>query len=742
METQRKTLLNKLVALPLAAIFALSLFLAPAAAYAAEGDGVQEADQTQTGAATQLPIMLGMTQLQPNATELELLRINSDFNGTLYITITAVDQNGTETPLLRNKAWDASQVQAAQATGDDPIAKVMTMGVPGGQTVGEFFAAHAYLKLQVASQAVGGETQAATVYPVYARPVDGSDVFIGTRSDLGSARVDKIGASDVLYTFDENDAAIAHSLIKDCEVADHSYIVTYGEGTAVEGAVQGIINYIDGKGEIVKSTPAPNLGAESKTFTIDTSFVINSKYYRVVNNLAGDKISMTAQTPTYTLVVSEIADANNLSYVATIRYMQEDGKDANGNVTGSTFLWSDTFVAKTSDNAYSYALPLSFSMANPFESVDQPYELYTLDQTHGLLSGTSGVTLSKGALEFKGSDIKGIEPNNEGVREVTIEVGYEPTRLSNKAMVTIREIDARTGELIPYPEDSELSAVRSFEVTPYSETLVYTPESTIEIEGADTYEVWSGSSDPITVSWDNLFDVDAISDGKGGFVRNVYYVPEGYELEPYDLTVRYVNILTPDQPLMTRSITVYPDDNTYTRIDSEAAFSLNGNDYVRLAGQDEPIWHAYPSGNEDTVYTIYYRDVNDTLNANTVIRRTQIIDTYREIIIPGTTTTLAAPAVVGADGVVGTGVLPGDGTVIVNDDTNPLAGLDGTDTATERTIEDEENPLASADGFGALNWGAVAGICLGIVALAVLCALFFFMKRRKKESDSTTQANA
>ena len=79
------------------------------------------------------------------------------------------------------------------------------------------------------------------------------------------------------------------------------------------------------------------------------------------------------------------------------------------------------------------------------------------------------------------------------------------------------------------------------------------------------------------------------------------------------------------------------------------------------------------------------------------------------------------------------GVGAGDGTVIINDDDNPLANNAGQDTTTERTIEDNENPLAS--GALAQNPFAMAGIVLAVLAVIGVGAYLFIRRRNKKATD-------
>ena len=113
---------------------------------------------------------------------------------------------------------------------------------------------------------------------------------------------------------------------------------------------------------------------------------------------------------------------------------------------------------------------------------------------------------------------------------------------------------------------------------------------------------------------------------------NVYYVPDGYvEPEPYEITVRYVNIAN-NEVLQSEKLVCRPQDRDVLEITSPETFTVGGVEYVRLDGQSKPVFHSYYSSAR--TYTIYYRDVNDDLSANIVITRVNV-----EYVDGGTTTT-------------------------------------------------------------------------------------------------------
>lgn len=142
-----------------------------------------------------------------------------------------------------------------------------------------------------------------------------------------------------------------------------------------------------------------------------------------------------------------------------------------------------------------------------------------------------------------------------------------------------------------------------YEVTP-EQTATYTPAP------KDGLVPWSGNMEPITYAWEDL--------EKGTDVlQYVYYVPKDYTPgDTYDITVQYMNIAN-SQILRSETITIDPETNDFVNILGEERFSLGDDTYVRLAGQETAIRHAYFS--PARTYTIYYRDVNDELSSQITI---------------------------------------------------------------------------------------------------------------------------
>ncbi len=206
-------------------------------------------------------------------------------------------------------------------------------------------------------------------------------------------------------------------------------------------------------------------------------------------------------------------------------------------------------------------------------------------------------------------------------------------------------------------------------------------------------------------------------------------------------------------PELTDAITITGDER----------FTLNGTEYIRMNGQEQGIRHRY-FDNADT-YSIYYYDANDAPVSSMTVSSAQIMNSTNTVPVPGqtvyqtvtTTVPTAAPAAAdaGAAAPAATApvaaVQPGTGTVVIDDEENPLTNGEAQTTTQERTIDENDNPLASAGGESAdaaadsgalsgVNWVVPVGVgAVVVVALAALAHVLYH--RRKNEQDqSKTQA--
>ena len=224
--------------------------------------------------------------------------------------------------------------------------------------------------------------------------------------------------------------------------------------------------------------------------------------------------------------------------------------------------------------------------------------------------------------------------------------------------------------------------------------------------GAETMEVQPGE----TVEFDAAAHAPAgyvpsqetytYTYGGENLVQYVYYTPDGYvPTESYTVTLQFVNIAD-GAVLQSETVMVHP--GAATEITRPAEFTAGDNTYVRLGGQSDTYRHSYYSPKR--TYTIYYRDVNDTLYANTIItnietvttERTETGVTYVEDVTTVTGGTVTGPA-------YATGPAAGTGITGITDDTtgmNQAVNEEGQGLAQEREeqIAEGETPLAQSPG--------------------------------------------
>lgn len=513
-------------------------------------------------------------------------------------------------------------------------------------------------------------------------------------------------------------------------------------------AVSGAINYVDTEGNVVRTDSVSGITDEGVQATFEKSFFVKGEvaedgtvgpgtYYRVIKNLMGTTVTLTPQQPTYVVRVMAVAGADANAYEVTINYVDQDGRQ----------LWHDEVDVK--GKGYQYTLPTTFSMKQ--KTGVKYYELASVqaDRPQAEAEGDGELAVqndesnrwndTKPVIKFDGniadSSYAGAFGDEGGKRVLT--AVYQDHEADKEVKLTIVEVDGST--------NTEIGR-QVLTVTPDQEA-VYMPANK-SVEGA-TLVPWSGNAQPITYSWASLQE-------GADLLQYAYYVPEDYTPgDAYDITVQYLNVAN-SQVLRTETITVDPEITDFVEILGEERFTQDGEEYVRLDGQETAIRHAYFT--PARTYTLYYRDVNDVLNANTTVRRTQIIDTERVVTVPGTTVITAAPATTtaeapaegaaaGADaaGAAGAGAAPattvvdagvgaGDGTAVIGDDGTPLANNEGVTTGEER-IADDANPLAAGVEPGSeLSASTVAGLALTLVALAALGAATYLCVRWRKKT--------
>lgn len=749
-------------ALALSSILAWSLLCAPVfgnMSFAHADDNVAE-----------VPSVSGMDFMQPSAKSWDLIKVENLGKQAIYISL--FEKGKRLTNPMKFTAKDSPDYIAQVVQVD----MTPTANTEDGQTPSNLldnYNSHPTYTIEVSDALMEGRTlYDGTIYPVYAKIVNSDESFeyvlLGVRTvnnenedELTSPR--NIGVGSTYYKQDEGDPEPTSYSLQlnggvDCSFDGNAFIVTYVQNP--DASIEGSINYVDiNTGKIVMTETFSGISEEPKTVSIKKSFTAvepgtndEAKYYRTISSLGGSKVTLSlpnADQPgkaSYTVNVVEVKGMDKESYTVLVKYVDEN----------DNLLWSDTVNVK--GFGYRYTLPNTFSIKTSDGSKNsEGQELTNYDKVKEFAEGVNFYHLKKvvgGKVVYDGSEdgepSAQAESDAAGIPTYAANEGNGTALVLTKDLVTsgfVMEDDQRVVKAVYDSQDvdkevdftliemdgesgKELGRVEAT-VDP-DNAFSYTVENKVFTDKNKTYVPWAGHPEKIEYSWEDL------SDGVD-LMQYVYYVPEDYVPgDGYDITIQYVNILNGDV-LRTQTLPVDPEITDYVTFVGDPSFTQNGNEYVRLAGQGSGIRHAYFSPNR--TYTVYYRDVNDVISANTVITNTQIINT----ILPGTSGGITAgptpiaelegdvAGAIGDDALLAdAGVTPGDGTTIINDDDNPLANLEGEDTTTERIIEENENPLA-AFAFG-LSTPAIVGLIAGGLILIGLIG-FLVMRHRKKAHE-------
>ena len=549
------------------------------------------------------------------------------------------------------------------------------------------------------SRAGGDALYAGALYGVYADLPNGTSKLIGTRT------VNDAEAASRAYqppeTLFVNGTSYRLAGEAQGTGALHFAYEQYDEATSVDG----VVKYTDATGLVIASTKIPGLayGEEREVGIPQVVTAEDGALYRPVffSN------SVTAVNPgatSFNIYCAQMSAADQtLSgfYLATIQMVDQDGN----------VIATDS-VDVTGDFLYTC-----------------PTEIYK-NEVVGSTGETAVVT-----YKIDGEPVLRLSAANDNVENhaKTITVSYTAQPLdAAEVAVTFNLLD---GSKRINDKDRFLG---SKQVIANEATPTAVPDDTIEANGT-TYHVAGTAADYAYTLRSGATPV-----------IDVYYLPEGYEAPgAYDVTVNYVNFLTGDV-VESHSYASDTGENARILIDTPAELSANGVDYVRLAGQEEAIQHSYYSGIAS--YTVYYRDVNDTLSSGVVI------NTIRVVYVDGTAAggdagVAAGATATGAGGGVAT-LADGATALALNAGRtyNVFAGAEGNGTLTNEAgvnsnterIEDSETPLASGIDTGATSsaassftstlsaWALPAGIAAVLLIAAVIALITI---RRRKNDD-------
>lgn len=536
------------------------------------------------------------------------------------------------------------------------------------------------------------------LYGVYADLPDGTSKLVGTRvADAAEVEGRDYEPSETLF-----DGGRTYRLVGAAPAqggALHFAYEAYDESTTIDG----VVKYTDATGATVASTKIPGL-AYGEERTVDIPSIVtadNGDMYRTVFF----KDSITAVNPgqtSFSVYCTKMTAADQTAagfYLATIQMV-----DQNGNVIATDS------VNVTGEFVYTC-----------------PSEIYKNEIVGE--SGEAAVVTYKidGAAVIRLSAAKDGVLNHE--RTITVPYTAQPLDAAEVA-VTFNLVDGSKR----INEAGRVLGTKQVVANEAAPTVQ--PEATVEVDGTTYYLAGDPADYAYTLHSGAIPSID------------VYYTPEGYTAPgAYDVTVNYVNFLT-NEVVESHSYTSDANANARILIETPAEFSANGVDYVRLAGQENDIQHGYYSG--ITSYTVYYRDVNDTLTSGTVI------NTIRVVYQDGTTEGGAAEggAAEGTDAVADVAAALAEGATALQlnaartynvldgtDNNATLTNESGVDSNTER-IEDSETPLASGFDTGASSSAASSlssmarwALPVGIAAVGVIIALVAFLAIRRRKND-------
>lgn len=480
-----------------------------------------------------------------------------------------------------------------------------------------------------------------------------------------------------------------------------------------ETSHQGVINFVNDEGTTVASQTEDLTAGESKTVAVSPIvYDADGASWFVVNFSGSVQMSYPGRSE-YTFLVKKAsapADGNAKAFSASIRYVDEDG---------NTLATDKVSVSADKDYIYTPATGLTLGTGAAARE-------YTLD-ADATAAKTPAYDADRGAVV--------LDPTQATDDDYLIVYKLEDSTAQQTYTVNLIKCATKTGEQQgTFADPDKGTSSIDFVVTPDDATATYQVPQSFEADGVKYVPV-NGTPAEYTFTY-------GADDER---VVNVYYVPEGYTPEEsYDITIQYVNIA--DRTVITSTTQTIEPPTAADRlgdvsIETPATFvGDDGNTYVRLDGQEAPIQHGYYTSYR--TYTVYYRDINDNLNAGTVITRihTRFIPGTTTFVDEGTTDEGTTTTGANANGSNAIGVTDNGDLVVANGanggDSADILNGEGQDANTVR-IDNNQTPLAgpASAGLAAIqdNPAIAAGIVAAVAAAALLA--FFVVKRRRKDDD-------
>ena len=541
------------------------------------------------------------------------------------------------------------------------------------------------IKVTVFSNRADKTGKAYSVHWVYANLGGGKTQLIGSCTEGATFTApEKIQVGSTAYKLKGKSANDSYSY--DYEA--------YDPGSTVDGVIRYVnVNPSEGENPMLDYyTPIPGLKkGESRTVAIPKTITDNGAIYSTQSFMT----EVTAQYPantSFTIPVIKMGEAVDTVPHAVIIEMKAGGE----------VIATDGVMVKSN---VLYTAPTTIYKTQPAGENGTQVFAYTLAQE-------SPIALA---------------PNGSSDSE-TVTIQYERQDLDTAEIeVTFNQIDG---------QERTTSAARKLGSVTKTVTGSNPTVTAEGIEAPEGYVLVGSASD---YSYDLSSNMIPVVD--------VYYVPSNYQAPgSYDVTVNYVNFY--DRSIIDSETFESKADSTGdVQFTAPEKFSKGGVNWVRLAGQEEPISHNYYSHNK--TYTVYYRDKSQTLESAPTI--TQVRTLYQNQQVT-TTTTAAGTATGTAAGTTATDANAATTATTLRDDTNynvpngqgvnPTATAQDGRTATQERIEDEA--VALSDGRDeatsatqtAQNLPDWAIPLIGVLAAAAIAgAAAFFVSRRRNEEN-------
>ncbi|MBS5523150.1 MAG: hypothetical protein KHX56_12875 [Clostridiales bacterium] len=424
--------------------------------------------------------------------------------------------------------------------------------------------------------------------------------------------------------------------------------IVYGQGTYTFNytaydpePVEAYVYYVDDRGNVLdtKTLTLEYYGGDV-TFNVDPHITVDGRDY---TKLSGpDKVTVNYFSPVLDYDIIYVEDAPEVAYPYTVKINYIDS--ATGAVIG-----------------------------NQYEAITADDGAY--DVVEFLVPDSLEVS-SDGSVLYYHTDNTVVSHVPDGsVR--SYDVSYSVFDEESPYYWNIKLVDSVTGNLLG--EDYIEVGV--------DETVTYTPDVQVTAGGANY-----------------LLDSSMVSSYERHYsdtssrILYIYYNEEGSVVDAEQTLNISFRSVSDDVVLYTEEVTV-PAGESYT-LDIPETYTVDDTEYVVLAGQGSAVEHDYYSPQRN--YTVYYRDVNDLQNVDTVVTREETVYYDNPVTVE---------EIVYVDEEVWTEPADEGVTVLANDTTGDVVTLDdeGTpladnpDANTEDdgdtvTLDDEDTPLASDPG--------------------------------------------